>query len=415
MGALVGSFKALRVGPREALASHYQTQAFSKKPLVERLFMSSGSKHKILNRVPVRNLGRHKVRTFITVFALASSLILVFTCLAMALGFDKPLETNYDEYEMWDLKVTFAEPLDEATVLSLLNKPEFSGINAELHMDNFISIRKDGDLDFAHIQAFEQDTKLRDFNLIDGKKDLADSVLAGSVISKDLDIEPGSKITFVIGNMTRDVTVSGITGELLDDSFLLTLDLAGDIFHTENIINALIIDLGSTSRAEVESALRANFAITSVIYTDDVIEGMEVFMEGLVGMLFMFILFGVVAEVLFISTTVVLGILDREMEFISLRAIGVEPGKIRSLIVNESLILLTFALIIGLPLAYYITQFAMAYIVQDLMYYQLDIGFYTYAITAVIAILSTMVASFVSSRHITKLELADTIRNRTIS
>jgi putative ABC transport system permease protein len=415
LGALMGSFKALKVGPREALSSQYQTQAFSKKPLIEKMFFSSKRKRSILTRVPVRNISRYKFRTVITIIALACSLILVFTCLAMALGFDQPLQTNYEDYEKWDLKVTFAEPLDEATVNTILTRPEFGGLSAELHMDSFISIQHGDELEFAHLQAFESGSDMRNFNVIDGEKDLDDAMLVGSIVANDFDLEPGSEVTFVLGNSTRTISVSGITGELMDDSFLMTLDLARDVFQTDHVVNALVIDLGSMSRAEAESALRANFAITSVAYTDDVVEGMEVFMEGLVGMLFIFIGFGIVAEVLFISTTVVLNILDREMEFISLRAIGANPGKIRSMIVNESMILLVFGLIIGLPLAYYATQWAMWYIVQDLMYYELGIGISTYLITAIIAIISTTVASFVSSRHITKQKLADAIRHRSVS
>ena len=129
-------------------------------------------------------------------------------------------------------------------------------------------------------------------------------------------------------------------------------------------------------------------------------------------MFLIFILLGVVAEVLFISTTVVLNILDRETEFISLRAIGTKPGKIRSLIIGESLILLAGGLAIGLPLGVVVTKQAMAYMVEDLMYYVLEVPLAVYVYTSLIAVFSALGAAYVSARWVTKSDLPDTIRNR---
>jgi ABC-type antimicrobial peptide transport system permease subunit len=80
--------------------------------------------------------------------------------------------------------------------------------------------------------------------------------------------------------------------------------------------------------------------------------------------------------------------------------------------VLETLILLGGGLIIGLPLGYFTTKWAMAYMVKDLMYYVIKVDPLVYFITAVIAIVSAMVASYVSARHITKIKLVDAIRQR---
>jgi putative ABC transport system permease protein len=151
------------------------------------------------------------------------------------------------------------------------------------------------------------------------------------------------------------------------------------------------------------------------MYTEDVQNGMESLLQGLISFFIIFVAFGILSEVLFISTTVVLNILDREMEFISLRAIGTKSGKIRRMIVLETLILLTGGLVVGLPLGVITTKWAMAYLVKDLMYYVITVDLVVYIITALIAIISAVIASYVSARHITKAKLADTIRQRAIT
>jgi putative ABC transport system permease protein len=412
LAAFFGSFKAASIGPREALTSQYTVQDFNKKPLIERLFDLTGRRRAILPRVPLRNLGIHKIRTGITMVSLGVSLILVFSSLALATGFLDPLENNYENYEKWDLKVKFVEPLPTANVSQILSTPEFDDLVVEMAIDDYIPIM-DGDmLEFIRFQAFEDDSILREFHLIEGKFSPDDGILIGSIASQKYGLDVGDEVKFVLGDQISTTKITGITGELMDDSFLMTLEQAEDIILTGGSINSLVIDTGQMSDEEVEGLLRENFPISSFIYTENVMKGIESMLQGILALFMIFIAFGIVAEVLFISTTVVLNILDRETEFVSLRAIGSNPGKIRRMIVFETLILLLGGLIIGLPLGFFTTKWAMAYMVKDLMYYMINVDPIVYIFSASIAIISAVLASYISANHITKVKLVDAIRHR---
>jgi len=415
LAALIGSLRVTRIGPREALTSQYNTQVFSKKPIIEKLFDRSSKKRSILARVPLRNLGRNKVRTGITIVAMAFSLILVFVCLVMAFCFTSPLQSNYDEYEKWDMKALLVQRQNPDAMMIEFDELKDQGVTGEAHIDDYLPLLHDDALEYVHIQAFMEDSKLRSFNVIEGKEDLAKGVLVGSVLAKDLDLSPGSKITFLMGEEESEVEVVGITGELLDDSIFMTFDRAQGLLGSEAVANSMVLDIGDLSRSDAEAQLQQRFAVASISYTDDVIDGMEGMMEGMISMFMIFVLFGVIAEILFVSTTVVLNILDRDMEFISLRAIGCKAKRIRRMIVSESVILLGFGLLIGLPLGYYITIWAFDYIVEDMMYIQLEVPLFIYVITALIALGSAVLASYISGRHITKMSLGDSIRQRSIS
>ncbi|MEA3557836.1 MAG: FtsX-like permease family protein [Candidatus Thermoplasmatota archaeon] len=412
IGALLGSLKAVSIGPREALTSQYAVQDFSKKPILEKLFDITGNRRSILTRVPLRNLSRHKLRTGVTLISLGVSLILVFSCLALAFGFMQPLQDNFDNYEKWDLKVKLVEPMLADDVNMILSSDNFTGTDAEATLDEFIPIMDSGELSFVHCQAFSEGSSLRNFNIIEGKYDPGDGILVGSILADKLDLTVGSKVNFVIGDHNETAEISGITGEFMDDSFLMTLGQTDSILGANGTVNSIILNMGGMSNEEIEELVRENFAVSSFVYTDDVINGMETMLQGLVAMFMIFIAFGVIAEILFISTTVVLNILDRETEFVSLRAIGSKPGRIRLMIVLETLILISGGVIIGLPLGFITTKWAMAYMVKDLMYYVINVDASVYIITAGIAIISAVVASFISARHITKVKLVNAIRHR---
>jgi putative ABC transport system permease protein len=414
-GAFIGALNAVRIGPREALSSQYQEQDIRKKPIVERLFDRIAYRRPVLMRIPVRNLGRHRIRTLVTIVSLAVSMLLVFSCLSLTMAFTQPLEKNYDDYETWDLKVDLAAPDSMERVESVISSNGFQGTDAEPMIDDFYPVLTEKGMNFARVEAFEKDSSLRHYHVIEGREDLDNGILVGSILAKNLDLGVGDNVTFVIGNRTSTTTVSGITGELMDDSFLMTLGFADRLLFINDTVNGIIMNLDDMSKEEVESMVRGNFSVASFSYTDDVINGLVGMLQDIIAMFFIFIAFGVIAEVLFISTTVVLNILDREMEFVSLRAIGTNPIKIKAMIVSETLILLAGGLIIGLPLGVYTTKWAMAYIVEGLMYFVLQIPFDVYLYTSLIAIVAAAGSAYLSARYVTRMDLASVIRNRFVT
>ncbi len=412
MGALLGSFKAASIGPREALTSQYNVQKFTRKTFLEKLLDITGRRERILPRVPLRNLSRHRVRTSITMISLGVYLILVFSCLALASGFLDPLENNYDNYEKWDLKVKLVNPLPEDNITTIFDGGSFQDLDVEMAMDDYIPIRDGDGLSFVRFQAFETESEMRNFHVIEGNFDPENGVLIGSIIANDLGLNTGDEVEFVQGNRSVTTTITGITGELMDDSFLMTLDQVKDLFGTGGFMNSLIVRTNGMDHEILEGIFRENFPVSAFIYTENVIKGIETMMQGILAMFFIFIAFGVVAEVLFVSTTVVLNILDRESEFVSLRAIGGKPGRIRRMIVLETMILLAGGLLIGLPLGFFTTRWAMAYMVKDLMYYIISVDVWVYFVTGLIAAISAILASYISANHITKVKLVDAIRHR---
>ena len=413
--AFFGALKAIKIGPREALTSNYQARTYSKKPVIEKLFDSLARNRKIVPRITVRNLSRNRARTILTIVALGFSMILVFATLAMALSFLQPIEKNYDDYEKWDLEAGLADYVLAEEVADILGSPSMQGIGGEPYLNDYVPLRLKGEMTFAHVQAFVNHSQLRTFHVIEGEKNFDKGVLVGSILAKRLELEPGSQLQFVIGNVTSTATVTGITGELLDESIFMTLYQAEKIMYTAGYVNSVIIDQGVLSRDQVEEMLRDSLPIASFTYTQDAVDGMKTMMASLTSMFFIFIGFGILAEVLFVSTTVVLNVLDREMEFISLRALGATPGKVRNMVVGESLVVLMGGLVIGLPLGLLATRWTMSYLVQDLMYFEMEIGLSAYLLTAVIAAAATIAAAMISGRHITEANLADTIRQRIIT
>jgi putative ABC transport system permease protein len=285
-----------------------------------------------------------------------------------------------------------------------------------------------GELKFMHIQAFQENSTLRKFNVIEGKMDFSTGVLIGSLVADRLNVGPGDSVLFNLSGFEISLEVTGITGELMDDSVFLTLEMirgyvayaqvlghlepGSPLWYYSNATNAIIVDTGGMSDEVFESRIASQFPVASFQYSKDVREGMMSLLQSLIAIFFIFIGFGILAEVLFISTTIVLNILDRESEFVSLRTMGASPMRIRVMVVLENVLLFGAGVVVGIPISILATKWAIWYITNDLMYFNIQAGPEVYIITIIIALLSTVAASYISAKHITKLKLADIIRQK---
>lgn len=409
--AALGAFRILRIGPREALYSSYRTVDFNKKPFMER-FLQPFIGNRVLPRMIVRDISRHRVRTLMTVCALSVSLVLVFASISMVVGFTRPLERNYEEYEMFDARVVLSEGVDRSSIFEAINASELDLIY-EPALEEFVPLYTSDGMHFVRLQAYARDTKLRRYNVIEGSQDLERGALMGSKLARDLSVGVGDEVILGLGRSNASLMIVGITGELMDDSIMMELENVISLRGDGDRIDTFVVGgLDDGDKPLFEEALRSGLNVTNIVYSSDVLHGMEAMMQGITAILYIFILFGVLAEVLFIGTTVTLGILDRQDDLVNLRAMGVRPMSIRRMLVLETAGLIMASFIIGFPLAYYATVWSFAYIARDIMYFVLEVPVFVYFATASIALLTGLITAFISAWHIGKLHIALHIRNR---
>ena len=96
---------------------------------------------------------------------------------------------------------------------------------------------------FTLLKAYTQNSLLRNFNTIEGTKNLTpDSVLIGNFLAKDLNVTVGDWVYLGLSTM-KHVKIIGITGELVDFSFITTIEEAQDILGFDNAINGFILGI----------------------------------------------------------------------------------------------------------------------------------------------------------------------------
>lgn len=412
---LWGAFQATKITPREAMTSSYITEVFARKPLIERLSDVLPGRRKLLTRIPLRNLFRRKKRSAITIFTIAISMILIISSLSMIDSFFGSIDVNFEQNEKYDLQVLLDQPYPQDYVLDTLT--QIQGVHiAEPYIQSpcLVMTNTSSDPNFAILKAYTENSLLRKYNVVNGKDNLTStSVLVGGFLADELNLTVGQELHIGFTTMKR-VKIVGITGELVDFYIMTTIEEAQAILGFENAINGFVLGIEKGHKQAVREALRTNLPVKTVFDPAEVKKGFEDLLDLILVFVVMLSSFGIFVEMLFVFNSVLLNVSEREMEFVTLKALGTSRGRIYKLILYETLFLLIVGLIVGLPLGYIANAYVTRVVAGDFMYVMPTVPMYALLFVIIVGLLTAIFAGLYSARRIDHLNLVNYMRERVI-
>ncbi|MFX1511417.1 MAG: ABC transporter permease [Promethearchaeota archaeon] len=377
--SILSALPVLRLTPREAMTSPYSASQLGEEPLLERLLRPIGVFRALASKIPLRTVFMNKKRSLSTVLAVAASMVILVASVAMMVDIMIGINQNYSDYEKFDVSTVFHQPTNEQAATNWIRE-NVSGIDTET-IEGFIFrevlVTRGMRFQPAPLQAFHNDSNLREFHVIEGKKELTkDKVLLGRSLAKSLGVNPGDKVSlWAFGDTRANVTVAGITGELFDYSVLwyiepmqeLDVDFLG-IGISENVTGFLFNYADNLSRDDKEQTkwlIQQKYRPYLYAESDEAIETFERLMEMVMEMLLIIGLLGFISLAMFTFASMSLAMMDREMEFLALRAMGTKRRTILKVIFVENFLYGIFGLIVGVPITFLILRPTYDFIIPD--------------------------------------------------
>jgi len=409
------AYQATKITPREAMTSSFITEDFARKPFIERLFDLLQRRKRILPRIPLRNLFRRKRRSVITIFTISISMILIISSLSMMESFKYTIDNNFERNETYDLQVLFDQPYPQEFIQNALS--QIRGIRyAEFYIQYpcILKTSTSNEPFFTLLKAYIKNSHLRSYHVISGTSNIPpDTVLVGNTLANDLNLTLGQTISLGFTTMKR-VKIAGITGELADINFITTIEEAQEILGFDNVINGLLLAVEQGRKQSVKDALWDNLPIKSILDPEDVKKGFIEFLDLINVFVWLLTGLGIFIEVLFVFNTIAMNVSEREMEFITLKALGTPRMRIYKLILYESLFLSVLGIIIGIPAGYITNAYVLLQMVSGFMYLTPFVPFYVLIVVIVVGFVTAISAGLYSARRVDHLNLPDFMRERVI-
>ncbi len=424
----ISAYPITKVTPRSAMSAVFHRIKVTGRSIAEKLFGWIPIFDKVHMNIPLREIFLRKKRTVFTILANATSMIILIISVAMILSMYSQILNNYDEYNTEDVRIVFEDEIPISNITNYITNELSTEITYhEVYLELPTKINHDGQLlTRTSLQCYQSNSTLRNFNLIEGdiieKSDMdKNGIILGQAILGKYNLSLNDEIQIgILGNYT--VSIDGIVAEFIDYSVLWTLES----FYEANISSLFDIDPGYVNGLLIEvsedtdmNLLRANiegeFNVSSWAESEKSRAAVMNFLRLMMEMLILFIAVGMLIGVMFSFSTMYVAFMDREDDFLALKAMGAKNSVIRNIIFWETTLLSVLSLIITLPIGTIIYRVSIDYLLQDNFYISRSIPWVTWIFVFILSTISIWLATWKLTRKVKKMVLADELRSRNIS
>jgi putative ABC transport system permease protein len=406
--SFISSLSAARIRPLEAMSSSFVTIIYSAKPILERFFTKIPGLKSASSAIPIRGLFRHKKRTLITIFTYSMSLVLIIAALGFMDSFTQALDDNYEKNEMYDLQVFYypdraIDPIEVTAILGTIDGIE----DHEGFVSSIVEISKGENRLSVPLYGYHQDSDLRHLDLSGGS---FSGLVLGINLANNLDADYGEQVQL----MDETYSVNGIVSEVIADGAYLPIEQAQSMFNLEGNITGTILTIsdGFDEKSIKDDLLASELPISLILSTSEVKSSIETLIQGLMALIGIMVFIGFITVALFSFNTVVLDVMTRRNEFINLRSLGSSRKKITKVIALQGMLISVVGSIVAIPLSYYITDWIIKEMIQDLMVLPTDIYPQSYAVGIIAAFLASLVGVWSAVRYVMSIDMVDALRTR---
>ncbi|GAB6167314.1 ABC transporter permease [Thermostilla marina] len=415
VGGIRGSRMALRLQPAEAMRPKPPAKGGS--VWLER-FPRLWSRVSTSWRMVLRQLLRNRLRTSAGVFVStlgASILMMIFT---MALSVERLVDFQFRWTYRSDLDITLR---DEHGWDVLLEARRLPGVRAaEPILDvpcTFYSgpIEKKGAI--TGILPDAQLTVPRDKQ---GRRvPLPESgLLMSRTLARILHVKPGDEIAFrpVKGDrVTRTARIEALVDGYLGTVVYADLRYLNRLLGEEDAVSRIQLGLSGddASREAVYRQLKQTAAVEGISARADMIDNLySTVLKNLWAFLSVEILFGGMLFFGNILNSSMVSLAERQRELATLRVLGYGPWEIGSLLLRESMIVTLAGTVIGLPLGYVLTIYAVHSYQTEMFRMPLVFSAWTALQTILWAVVFTLAAHAIVQRSVHRFDWFEAVKTR---
>jgi len=405
LAALVWPLMKLRdLTPSEALEHHEESRIFT--------FARKRSKRSKLFTLGLRNTVRRPKQTFATILVIG--LAVGVTGSWMVVG-DSALTyiSGMTEDGNWDVEVNFAGTFpDTAVNETMLGLPAGSAEKVMPFKVLLGELSHDGASESAYITASDHLEDIREFRVLDGELDPSGANLA-YVLADEMGLEVGDEVVLRVGAVDVTLEVTSIVHSLIESGVYTSLDALAGVPGNDMVNGAFIQLADGHDEDAVRDALYGNEALTTVIFMTDTIEAMDELIAMMMDVFngFMF-LNGFIAFIIAAATVTIIAA-ERDLEYATLKSLGVNRRELAKPILLEMGILTTASVLVALPIAYLFSQYLGSLYHRTSMYFPVELSAYSLAFTVVVGLVFVMAAAIVPVKHAWDVDIEKMIRERT--
>lgn len=404
--------EAVQLPPAEAMRP--DPPKFYKRSLLEKLGAST-----LLDqptKMILRQLGRQRVKIAFGVLGVAFATSLMVLGRMSNDSVKYLIEVEFRRAQPFDLGLSFRDPISDH---ALMEMKRLEGVYyGEAYRSVPVRMRSEHRSYLTGIQGYPTDMRLR--KLLDTDEQATSVPPAGIMLTDKLGeilgVEKGDimEVEFLDGSRrTAGIPVAGFISQYLGLGGYMNIDQLNVLLPERNVINGayLLIDRGYEE--QIMEELTASPHMGEIISKQKIIDRFyeSTAQTWLIMALFISLFAGATAfSVVYNNARISLS--ERSRELASLRVLGFTRGEISYILLGELAVVVLMAIPVGFMLGWALTYFIIWSVQTELYRLPMDISSTTYALSALIVIISAILSALFIRRKINRLDLISVLKTR---
>ena len=341
----------------------------------------------------MRDIMRHKARSFMTLFGILGCTILIIASLGMKDTMNDFVDIFYEGAINYETRINISETATNEETKELASKYEgdYAGSTTVKINDQTIGLEI---YNITHNRVKFIDRNMKFFELGDN------GVYVCERIAKKLNIKVGDKLVFLPygTNKSYEIIVEDII-RTLSETIIMSEKYAEKIGYDYHI------NLVFTNQKNIE----ANKNIVNTQSKSSIIKSFDTFMGLMNLMVLLLIVAALVLGAIVLYNLGVMSFMERYREMSTLKVVGFKDSKIGSLLISQNLWLTIVGIIIGVPTGVFLLKYMIEKLASE---YEMKptVNILTYILTIWLIILLSFVISLFISKKSKKIDMVESLK-----
>ncbi len=351
-------------------------------------------------RLPLRNVLLARRRSFSTVVGMVFSLMLVLMVFGLFDSMQTMVRDGYERVERWDAAVSYGRPMPGRAVRELRALPGVRRVEPIAQLPARLGAgAQQKPISLTGLDPSQRLHGLRLTGTTSQRQALADGhVVIARALADRLGVQVGDAVTVTTAQGARRLRVGATTNELISQGAYVSRAEAGRLAGLAiPPVTGAYLQIDGERAAPLTAALYRTGA-TSVQLKSSTTEEIRSIFGLLYAFLGALLTFALGMAFALIFNAMIVGVLERERQLATMRAVGARPGRVTRLMLGENLTLWLIALAPGLLLGLWVTRGLASVMTSDLFSFHVTITARSYLVAAA-GVLATMVLAALPAIH----------------
>lgn len=367
-------------------------------------------------RMIIRNLERRPLKAFLSIIGISLAGAIVMLGQFAYSSVDFIVDAEFRRSQRDDLHVTFSEPASRKALYELNRLP---GVYyAEPYRSAQVRLRHTYHTYRTGIQGIPENSELRrlldtDFNVIHLPQS---GLVLTDNLAKNLDLQEGDTVQVEVLEGKRSVSnipVVRLIHQYFGLAAYMDLDALNRFMQEQEVISGAYLSIDSKFREDIYEELNRRPRVVSVTYRQQLIQNFyDAMAENWLIMSFFISMFAAATAFSVIYNNARIALSERSRELASLRILGFTRGEISYILIGELVVLGLLSIPIGFFIGWWLTAYIVYAMQTDLYSLPLIVASSTYALSALIVIVSTVIAGVIVKLKLNRLDLIAVLKTR---